>query len=84
MYRLLACLLFIVSVNTFYTCLMERHIFANFPKIPIKKGIDILRNPEQWSRGICLSFGVPRFNITNVSAVVTSNNDKMLQFYANG
>lgn len=84
---ILVFILFIVNTISFYTplrCVLERHIVASFPHIPIHKAVDLLHNPEHWGRGACMVFGVPRFKITNVSQVMRFNHDKMMRFYSNG
>lgn len=82
-YLLIGFLLHIRIVSAFYCSLLDKHVFASFPKTRVEKGLKLLHSPEMWSNGACLAFGVPRFAITNVSSTLKLNNDRVIQFHAN-
>lgn len=80
---LLVILLTIRVIGAFYCSLIDKHVFASFPKTKVQKGLQLLHSPEMWSSGACLAFGVPRFVISNVSSTMRLNNDLVIQFRAN-
>lgn len=87
MYTSILILAIFSTTMSFYIplqCVLERHIVASFPRVSIRRAVDLLHNPEHWGMGACIAFGVPRFKITNVSQVVRFNNDKIMRFYSNG
>jgi hypothetical protein len=59
--------------------MIDRHIFASFPNIPVSVGQKFIHSPEKWGSGACLVIGVPRFEIESVAGVVAYQKDRLVQ-----
>lgn len=65
----------------FYCNIVDRCVFASFPKTRVSKGLELLHSPEKWASGVGLAFGVPRFEIRNVSSIAKIHKDTMIGFF---
>jgi hypothetical protein len=61
--------------------MIDRSFFASFPRTPVEKGLRLLHTPSEWGNGVCLAFGVNRFQTRNFTSCVTLHKEKMQQFY---